>query len=137
MSTQAQHAGLKPQSSLAEDCFSLGIQSFPLCGLPVHCTKPLDAQLLACLLHCIAPLLQCALRPILLATCRCSLTHDLSALALGQCRLRQAADCLRFLAVEDCSFGSLASGYDAHFLHLLHSLHGFHWSCLHRLHAPM
>merc|ERR1719384_1794552 len=113
--------------SLAEDGFSLGIQSFPLRRLPVHCAKAGHAQLLARLLHCIAPLLQCALRPILLGSCGCSLTHDLSALALDQCLLRQAANGLRFLALEDCRFSILSPCDDAHFLHLLHGLH----CCLH------
>merc|ERR1719384_2881062 len=123
------------QASLAEDGFSLSIQSLPLRRLPVHCTKARHAQLLARLLHCIAPLLQCALRPILLGSCRCSLTHDLSTLALGQCLLRQATNCLRFLALEDCRFSILSPCDDAHFLHLLHSLHRFHGSCLNRFHA--
>merc|ERR1719264_625630 len=122
-------------ASLAEDGFSLGIQSLPLRRLPVHCTKAGHAQLLARLLHCIAPLLQCALRIILLGSCGCSLTHDLSTLALDQCLLRQAANCLRFLALEDCSFSILSPCDDAHFLHPLHSLHRLHGSCLHRLHA--
>merc|ERR1719270_2781002 len=123
------------QASLAEDGLDLGIQGLSLRCLPINCTEAFDVHLFACLLHCIAPLLQSALRKVLLGSCGCSLTHNLPTLALDKGSFCQAAHRLLLLALEDCSLSTLALGDDADFLHLLQALHGLLNCCLHGLHG--
>merc|ERR1719221_913450 len=110
----------------------LAYKAFPCAVFPPTAQNPLIPK---ALLACITPLLQCARRPILLCSCGCSLAHNLSALALGEGRLRQAANRLHFLALEDCNLGKFAFRDDADLLDLLHGFHALHCLRLHGLHG--
>merc|ERR1719356_523437 len=98
-----------------EERLHLGIQRLSLRCFASDRAEAFDSELLACLLACIAPLLQRAGGKLLLGGGGRLLAHDLAGFALHHIRLRQAARRLNLGSAEDRSSRTLALGDFADF----------------------